>query len=397
MLTPSLQYYDFEPVSQFISDLRSDQINRFFIGLRQIFTISGRLVDQQGNGLPGMNVALAGATEPRTSVTDGAGNYQFPNLTAGFDYTVTPQSTAVYVFMPRSFIDLDRSEAFDFTGLHRYILSGKVRDQSGSALGGVRLSLTGSESATVLTDLDGSYSLPVIATGDYTVTPSVGQDWFTFAPAAATFNNLAGGQTTDFTATLAPVPDPSLVLAFDGDPKTVDYGNYWPEGVNLGHFFWEFGPCWALTPARPTCFRTVMAAPTHSSSAWAVSPRASRIVMELLGNLFDGVRFDNYFGSDQGPAIGEWAHLPWVGTGKTSSLTTTVSRLVRSPFAGPRRSPGPGGGGGRLLIGGSDHSNFDGRIAEIAASRATILVKFNRAEWNLHSLRKPFLRETEIC
>ena len=365
VLTPSLQYYDFEPVSQFISDLRSDQINRFFIGLRQIFTISGRLLDQQGNGLPGMTVDLAGATEPRTSVTDGAGHYQFPNLTAGFDYTVTPQSTAVYVFAPRSFVDLDRNETFDFTGLHRYTLSGTVRDQSGNGLGGISLRLSGSESATVLTALDGTYSLTVTATGNYTVTPSVGQDWFTFAPAAATFNNLGGGQTTDFTATPALVPDPSLVLAFDGSPKTVDYGNYWPEGVNLGHFFWEF---WAMPGANAGA--TYMLSDGYGGAHALLfgvgsfnSSEPDRY--ELLGNLFDGVRFDNYFGSDQGPAIGEWAHLAVGWDGQNIITYYNGVPVGKTPFAGPRRSPGPGGGGGRLLIGGSDHSNFDGRIAEI--------------------------------
>jgi hypothetical protein len=364
-LTPSLQYYDFEPVSQFVSDLRSDQFNRQFTGTRQSFTISGKLLDQQGNSLSGMTVALSGAPEPRVSVTDGAGRYQFTQLTAGFDYTVTPASTAVYVFAPRTFVALGRNETFDFIGLRRFALSGRVRDQSGHGLGGIKVSLTGSLSDAVLTALDGSYSLTATATGNYLVTPSVGQDWFTFAPAAAQFDNLSGAHTTDFTATLAPVPNPGLVVAFDGTPKTVDYGNYWQQGDNLGHFFWEF---WAMPGANAgaTYLLSDGYGGAHALLFGVGSFNSSEPNRyELLGNLFDGVRFDNYFGSDQGPAIGEWAHLAVGWDGQNIITYYNGVPVGKTPFAGPRFTPGPGGGGGRLLIGGSDHSNFDGRLAEV--------------------------------
>ena len=86
---------------------------------------------------------------------------------------------------------------------------------------------------------------------------------------------------------------------------------------------------------------------------------------ELLGNLFDGVRFDNYFGSDVGPAIGEWAHFAVGWDGQNIITYYNGVPVGKTPFSGPRRTPGPGGGGGRLLIGGSDHSNFDGRIAQV--------------------------------
>ena len=371
VLTPALQYYDFDPVSQFITDLSSDQRNRDFLGTRRSFTISGRLMDQQGNALSGMTVALTGAPEPRVSITDSAGHYQFTQLTAGFDYTVTPASTAVYVFTPRTFVALDRNEAFDFTGLLRFALSGRVRDQLGNGLGGIRVSLSGSENAEVLTSLDGSYLLTATATGNFSVTPSVGQDWFTFAPAAAQFNNLAGAHTTDFTATLAPIPDPGLALAFDGTPKTVDYFNFWPEGVNLGHFFWEF---WAVPGANAGA--TYLLSDGYGGAHALLfgvgsfnSSESNRY--ELLGNLYDGVRFDNYFGSDQGPAIGEWAHLAVGWDGQNIITYYNGVPVGKTPFTGLRFSPGPGGGGGRLLIGGSDHSNFDGRVAEVRGYEGT--------------------------
>ena len=77
------------------------------------------------------------------------------------------------------------------------------------------------------------------------------------------------------------------------------------------------------------------------------------------------MKFDNYFGSDVGPAVGEWAHFAVGWDGQNIITYYNGVPVGKTPFAGPRRTPGPGGGGGRLLIGGSDHSNFDGRIAQV--------------------------------
>jgi len=298
-------------------------------------------------------------------VTDQSGYYEFAGLPSAYDFQITPVSTAAYVFEPQSFIDLSSNQTFDFTGLRRLTLSGMVRDQSGNGIFGVRVALSGSETGTTITALDGSYSLTATATGNYTVTPSIPQGWYTFAPSSAQFNNLAGAQVTDFTATLAPVPDPSYVLEFDGSPKTVDYGNFWQEGINLGHFFWEF---WAMpgSNAGATYMLSDGYGGAHALLFGVGSFNSSEPNRyELLGNIFDGVKFDNYFGSDQGPAIGEWAHFAVGWDGQNIITYYNGVPVGKTPFAGPRRTPGPGGGGGRLLIGGSDHSNFDGRIAQV--------------------------------
>jgi len=364
-ITPTLTYYEFTPASQIVTDLRSDQINRFFVGSRRNLSITGKLLDQEGNGLAGMTVILTGTPELRTSVTDSAGHYTFMNLEAGYSYTVTPNSTAVYVFAPHNFVDLSENQTLDFTGLRRLTLSGKVRDGNGEGLIGITVTLSGTESGSTMTAADGSYSLTATATGTYTVTPSIGQGWYTFAPVTAQYNNLSGTQTTDFTATLAPIPDPPFVLEFDGTPKTVDYGPFWQEGVDLGHFFWEF---WARP--GPQAGATYMLSDgyggAHALLFGVGSFNTSEVARyELLGNIFDGVRHDNYFGSDVGPAVGEWAHFAVGWDGQNIITYYNGVPVGKAPFSGPRRTPGPGGGGGRLLIGGSDHSNFDGRIAQV--------------------------------
>ena len=369
-INPVLRNYDFAPASQFVTDLTSDQINRSFIATRQTFTIGGRLLDQEGNGLGGLTVNLTSAVnligpEQRTTVTDNAGHYQFTDLFAGFDYTVTPPSTAAYTFTAQSVSDLISNQTRNFAGLRRLALNGSVRDASGNGISGIKVSLAGSESAITFTAANGSYLLTATATGNYTITPSLPQGYYIFAPANRQFNNLAGPQTTNFSATFAPLPNSSSVLEFDGQPKTVDYGNFWQEGVNLGHFFWEF---WAAPGSNAAA--TYMLSDGYGGAHALLfgvgsfnSSEPSRY--ELLGNIFDGVRHDNYFGSDQGPAVGEWGHFAVGWDGQNIITYFNGVPVGKTPFHGPRRTPGPGGGAGRLLIGGSDHSNFDGRIAQV--------------------------------
>jgi hypothetical protein len=365
VFTPSVTYYYFYPDQHIINDLRSDQDGRFFFGNRLTFSISGKLLDQEGHALAGMTLMLTGAPELRTSVTDSTGRYLFENLEAGYNYTITPNSTADYTFAPHIFSDLTENQTFDFTGLRRLTLSGRVKNLNGDGLIGITVTLSGTESGSTITAADGSYSLRATATGNYQVTPSISQSWYTFAPGAAQYNNLSGAQTTDFTATLAPIPDPPLVLEFDGTPKTVDYGPFWQENVNLGHFFWEF---WAMP--GPQAGATYMLSDGYGGAHALLFGVASFNTSEpnryeLLGNIFDGVRHDNYFGSDVGPAVGEWAHFAVGWDGQNIITYYNGVPVGKTPFAGPRRTPGPGGGGGRLLIGGSDHNNFDGRIAQV--------------------------------
>ncbi len=369
-ITPSFRYYDFFPVNATITDLDYDKISYFFVGTRQTFTISGKLSDQEGNGLSGIATNLTGAEQSAT-VTDNTGHYQFTGLQAGYGYTVTPPSTTAYTFTGQSLAELSSNQTLDFTGLRRLALNGTVRDQSGNGIIGIKVTLTGSESSAAITAPDGSYSLTATATGNYTVTPSIAQDYFSFAPASVEFNNLTSAHTTDFTAALAPVPNPSYVLEFDGQPKTVDYGNFWQEGVNLGHFFWEF---WAMP--GPNAGATYMLSDGYGGAHALLfgvgsfnSSEPNRY--ELLGNIFDGVKFDNYFGSDQGPAVGEWAHFAVGWDGQNIITYYNGVPVGKTPFAGPRRTPGPDGGAGRLLIGGSDHSNFDGRIAQVRGYEGT--------------------------
>lgn len=363
-LNPGYLYYNFAPVAQIVSDLNADQINRDFNGTRQSFAISGRIADQNNQGIDGVFVNLTGQ-RTQTTITNSGGTYQFSDLDAGYAYAVTPPSTTAYTFSGQAVTNLTQNEHLDFTGLWRFTLSGKVKDSNGAGIIGITVTLSGSETATTITAADGSYAIDATATGNYTLTPAIPQDYYDFAPAQKSLTNLASSQTLDFTATLAAFPSPAYVLEFNGQPKTVDYYTFWRQDVDLGHFFWEF---WAMP--GPYAGATYMLSDGYGGAhallfgvASLGSAEAGRY--RLLGNIFDGVKFANYFSSDQGPAPGEWAHMAVGWDGQNIVTYYNGVPVGKTRFVGPRRTPGPGGGGGRLLIGGSDHSNFEGRIAQV--------------------------------
>jgi uncharacterized repeat protein (TIGR01451 family) len=80
-------------------------------------------------------------------------------------------------------------------------ITGRVLTAGTNApLGGVTVTLSGSQSGTTQTDANGNYSFAGLAAGgNYTVTPSLAG--YTFAPTSATFNNLSANQVADFTGT----------------------------------------------------------------------------------------------------------------------------------------------------------------------------------------------------
>ena len=84
-----------------------------------------------------------------------------------------------------------------------YAISGQVTNSDGgAALGGVIVSLTGSQTTTAQTDGNGNYSFTAQAGGNYTVTPS--KTNFTFSPPSQTFSNLSANASANFVGTFTP-------------------------------------------------------------------------------------------------------------------------------------------------------------------------------------------------
>lgn len=337
------------------------------IGVRRTYNIVGQVTDATHQGVAGVTVTLGSA---QTSTTDTSGNYSFTGIPAGFSYSITP-SRMHYIFSPplQTLNNLDSPQTVNFDGaLRKYAIAGRVTDGSGQGLFGMTVTLSGSETGTTVTDGVGNYSFSGTALGSYSITPSVEQDFYNFSPVSQQLNSLSDDQTASFTGTLSPITNPFEVLEFDGSPKSVDYGYFWPPHLNLGHFFWEF---WAMpgNNAGATYLLSDGYGGAHALLfGFGFYGGSEPERYQLFGDTFDGVpdvTHITFFSSDQGPAIGEWGHFAVGWDGQNIITYYNGVPAGKTAFAGPRQSPDFAGGGGRLLIGGSDHNNLVGRIAQV--------------------------------
>lgn len=337
-------------------------------GKRKTYAIRGVVRDDVGP-VEGASISLEGYD---SKTTDASGAYDFENVLAGFDYMLSasdPEHT--YAQGVRTIENLEHDVRVDFDATPHFVLSGRVADASGRGLLGVIVEMSGKQTAGTYTDADGRYSLVATAHGDYTVTPSQYQDYYSFTPPSATLANVGSSRAEDFSATLSSFSSPSYVLEFDGTPKDVDYSivadtytPFWPEHIDLGHFFWEV---WAMPGENAGA--TYMLADGYGGAHAILFGVANFGTSEpgryqLLGNIWDGSEF-TYFNSDEGPAPGEWGHFAAGWDGQYVVTYFNGVPVGRTKWAGPRRTPGPAGGGGRLYVGGSNHSNFVGRIAQV--------------------------------
>jgi hypothetical protein len=177
------------------------------------YTISGQAT-LSGSGLAGVAITLSGSASS-TATTNGSGNYGF-TVPAGGGYMVTP-SLAGYTFTPpnQSFPNLGGNQTASFIAspvVSTYTISGQAT-LSGSGLGGVAITLSGSASSTATTNGSGNYGFTVPAGGGYMVTPSLAG--CTFTPPNQSFPNLGGNQSAPFscqpqTAIVSPLPGITL-------------------------------------------------------------------------------------------------------------------------------------------------------------------------------------------
>jgi hypothetical protein len=204
------------------------------------FSISGHVTDAAGASLSGVRLTLTGGLKTWV-VTDSSGNYAFTDLMPGRSYTVTP-TKQFFTFAPgsRSFSNLSADQTgADFVGtIPNVTINGNVLNANNGGVSGVTVTLSGSQSASILTDSSGSYSFPNLPSGgNYTVTPTRGSD--VFDPPSKTFNGIGNnqnvtfrlvhqitGQVTDAFGAPAPAVTVSLTGPKTASTQTDPNGNY---------------------------------------------------------------------------------------------------------------------------------------------------------------------------
>ena len=173
------------------------------------YNASGRITCG-GTGLSNVTVTVTGKPPVLTDVN---GDWEVVGLADGGSYTAIPSLTG-YTFSP-GYLAFTISGA-DETGLDfsatapgtTYSISGTIQTAGGAGLTGVTVT-AGFHSA--ITGVGGTYTIPGVPAGTYTVTPSL--SGYTFSPATISVTVGPNATGINFTASGAP---PSTVFTLSG-------------------------------------------------------------------------------------------------------------------------------------------------------------------------------------
>jgi hypothetical protein len=347
------EIYGFQ--SKLIETLDSDKTIDFS-AVRFNYLVQGVVADRSGAPLSGATIMLTGYRN-QTLQTDAQGRYSL-SLPAGFGYELSIAKSE-YIFSPQTFSVpyLYFSQQGNFTAIKTYQISGRVTE-NGVGLPAIPMQLAGAESQQTTTGIDGSYSFIVTTLGNYNLRPA--EDYYNFTPSIQSFT-LTAGTTLNFTGSFAPLPSPSYVLEFDGTPATADYHYFWPEFTDLGHFYWEF---WA-SPGENNYTRYLISDGYGGAHALLFGFDAGESGRyNLTGNIWSTTGATNFF-SDEGPVPFEWGHFAVGWDGRFITTYYDGVPVGRQAFSGPRLTLGPNSGASWLFIGGSNHQNLIGRIAQV--------------------------------
>lgn len=186
-LTPSKSGYAFTPVTRSVPVTNANVANQNFTGSN--YTINGRVAFSNGTGIPNVEVRL---NTGRNVLTNGAGFYTFTAIFNGA-YTVTPV-LAGFSFDPnikQVTVTNANVSNVNFTG--GYAINGRISDNGGIGLVGLRVYRTGSAVAA-LTNSAGYFAFYGVTNGTYTLTPDTTQG-FGYTP--ATRSVMVSGATVN--------------------------------------------------------------------------------------------------------------------------------------------------------------------------------------------------------
>lgn len=201
-VTPSKTGFTFTPPNRPQTNLMGNVTGADFSAASQTFTISGRItsttMQPAGQSVAGVTVKLTGSQTAQTTTNDN-GEYSFPNLGVGGNYTVTP-TLADHTITPasRSANNLTSNQTLDFTVAQLFDIRGIVKDEQGAPLSGVTINLNGSAISTTVGD--GKFEL-LNRTGGQAITIKPTKNGYTFSPAQEVFTLNADRLDLVFTGT----------------------------------------------------------------------------------------------------------------------------------------------------------------------------------------------------
>jgi len=189
MLTPSKEGYTFSPTYRIVAVENSSVTVEDFVGSTGGgggggITISGRITDASGAGIPDVQVLLSTGFSNWTTTTDAQGFYAFNNIEDG-GYGLLP-SKKDYEFTPqtKSFMVSGSNLSFNFTGSTEgggidnggpatevYTVTGRVVDTAGRGIPDVEVAIENDDyDDNIDTDEQGNYTLEDVPAGSYTMT-----------------------------------------------------------------------------------------------------------------------------------------------------------------------------------------------------------------------------------
>ncbi|MEP6920076.1 MAG: carboxypeptidase regulatory-like domain-containing protein [bacterium] len=130
-VTPSKPGFTFSPVNRVYNAIATDQFATFTTTSGSYYTISGRAATPANVGISNVNVAMVLSPlrghQQVSAVTDANGNYSFPNLQAGGNYTFLA-TKPLLSFTPLSpiFNNLSGNQTLNFTSAPVTGLLGKI-------------------------------------------------------------------------------------------------------------------------------------------------------------------------------------------------------------------------------------------------------------------------------
>ena len=161
-----------------------------------------------------------------------------------------------------------------------------------------------------------------------------------------------------FSLSIFSQPNGSLEFDFTKEHH-VNHGIFWKPGVNHGNFFWE---AWVKPNVNA---QYVISDGYGGQHALLFGFSGGTTQLALTGNLWDiTTNMGKSFGTDETVPVNQWCHIAvgWDGQKIVTFINGVPSGIV--PYSG-QRSTTPGSGAGVLFVGGSDHNNFNGKIARI--------------------------------